>query len=74
MDLHGRNFLATHLVSWRLQGEEALPVRNKRFQIMPLGLVRIPSHSKNVDLNSISFSSERKHVKSRVLVRLGRGF
>lgn len=40
---------------------------------MPLSLVRIPSNSKNVDLNSISFSSERKQVKSRVLVKLGRG-
>jgi hypothetical protein len=74
MDLKGRKFLPTHLVSGWLQRAEALPVWNKRFQIMPLGLVRIPSHSKNVDLNSISFSSEIKQVKSRVLVKLGRGF
>jgi hypothetical protein len=74
MDLQGRKFLPTHLVSGWLQGAEALRVRNKRFHVMPFGMVRIPSRSKNVDLNSISFSSERKQVKSRVLVKLGRGF
>ena len=72
------HFLKIHLniifpsTSWSPQ--EALPVRNKSFQIMRLGSLGIPSHRKNVGLNSISFSSEKKQVKSRVLVKLGRGF